>query len=143
MSRFIDLVAIEGLDRGMRYAIDEGTYRVLARAPDERTSTHQMTSEGDRSLDVEQEELLERILARRSAGRSRTAYRKRGPDIVLRDQSVSRTHALVFCEATSVSVVDLMSTNGTRVNGASIKDVELVPGDVIHLGKTKLRIDEG
>jgi pSer/pThr/pTyr-binding forkhead associated (FHA) protein len=40
-------------------------------------------------------------------------------------------------------VADLMSTNGTRVNGQGITDTDLRAGDVIHLGKTRLRVDEG
>jgi pSer/pThr/pTyr-binding forkhead associated (FHA) protein len=36
-----------------------------------------------------------------------------------------------------------MSTNGTRVNGTPITDVDLREGDVIHLGKTRLRVEEG
>ena len=141
MSRFVDLVAIEGPEKGMRYSIEEGTYRVLARAQDERNSTLQMTPEGDRAFDREQEKLVDELMAR-SRG-PRTHMKKRGPDIVLKDGSVSRTHALVFVDKESTSVADLMSTNGTKVNGAVVKDVELKPGDVIHIGKTKLKVEDG
>lgn len=129
----------------MRYTIEEGSYRVLARAQDDSTSTVQMTPDGARLLDRAAEGRAEELFARRSPGadRSRTAFRKRGPDIILRDTSVSRTHALVFVAADAISVADLMSTNGTRVNGSSIADVDLQGGDVIHLGKTKLRVEEG
>lgn len=139
MARFVDLVAVEGPDKGMRFTIEENTYRVLARISDERSSTIQMTPEGDRALDKEQEQYVDDVLSRRS----RTHFKKRGPDIVLRDGSVSRTHALVFVEKGAVSVVDLMSTNGTKVNGSLIKDVDVKAGDVIHLGKTKLAVEDG
>ncbi|HEY4222534.1 MAG TPA: FHA domain-containing protein [Myxococcota bacterium] len=143
MARFVDLVAVEGPDKGMRYTVEQGTYRVLARSSDERASTLQMTSDGDRALDKEQETLVDEVFKGRASGGTRTAAKKRGPDIVLRDQSVSRTHALVFVEKASASVVDLMSTNGTKLNGSLVKDVDIVAGDVIHIGKTKLKVEDG
>lgn len=141
MARFVDLLALEGPDKGMRFTIEENTYRVLARASDESSTTLQMTSDGDRALDQEQEQLVDEVLSQRRG--LRTQFKKRGPDIVLRDGSVSRTHALVFVEKGSVSVVDLMSTNGTKVNGNLVKDVDVKEGDVIHIGKTKLKIEDG
>ena len=141
MARFVDLLAVEGPDKGMRFTIEENTYRVLARASDERASTLQMTSDGDRALDKEQAQLVDEVLSTRRG--LRTQFKKRGPDIVLRDGSVSRTHALVFVEKDAVSVVDLMSTNGTKVNGNLVKDVDVNQGDVVHIGKSKLRIEDG
>lgn len=145
MARFVDLVAVEGPDRGMRYSVEEGTYRVLARSQDDSQSTLQMTADGDRALDKEAQARVDELGLTNSerAGRSRTGFRKRGPDIVLKDGSVSRTHALVFVDKDSVSVADLMSTNGTKVNGSVVKDVDLKEGDVVHVGKTKLKIEEG
>jgi pSer/pThr/pTyr-binding forkhead associated (FHA) protein len=154
MARFVDLVAVEGPDKGMRYSVEEGTYRVLARAADDSHSTLQMTPEGDRALDKEAQARVDELFGRANNGqgadsdtprasRSRTGFRKRGPDIVLKDGSVSRTHALVFVDKEIVSVADLMSTNGTKVNGAIVADVDLKEGDVIHVGKTKLKMEEG
>jgi pSer/pThr/pTyr-binding forkhead associated (FHA) protein len=147
MARFVDLVAVEGPDRGMRYTVEEGSYRVLARAQDDSTATVQMTNDGARALDKDAQARADEALrgpgTRGTGDRARTAFRKRGPDIVLKDGSVSRTHALVFVERDAISVADLMSTNGTRVNGDTIRDVDLREGDVIHLGKTKLRVEEG
>jgi hypothetical protein len=133
--RFIDLLAVEGPDQGMRFTVQDGTYRVVARAPDEGSSTtSQLTPEGDRALDREQEAYVEA---------HRTRIKRRGPDIALLDGSVSRTHCLVFVDQGRASLADLMSTNGTKVNGALVRDVDLKPGDVIHVGKTKLRVEEG
>jgi hypothetical protein len=143
MSRFIDLVGIEGPDKGMRWSVEEGTYRVLARAQDERQSTLQMTADGDRALDKEQEKLLGDLLGKQRTHRARTHIKKRGPDVVLSDGSVSRTHALVFVDGEGASVADLMSTNGTKVNGVQVKDQEIKAGDVIHVGKTKLKVEDG
>jgi len=142
MARFVDLVAVEGPDKGMRFTIEGGSYRVLARAQDDSTSTVQMTPDGSRVLDNDAQARADQHLSR-GADRSRTAFRRRGPDIVLKDGSVSRTHALVFVEDETISVADLMSTNGTKVNGQGVTDADVREGDVIHLGKTKLRVEPG
>ncbi len=141
MARFIDLLALEGPEKGMRFTIEGNTYRVLVRASDEAATTQQMTLEGDRLLDKEQEQLLDEVLAQRPG--LRTQFKKRGPDIVLRDGSVSRTHALVFVESAAVSVVDLMSTNGTKVNGNLVRDIDVKQGDVIQIGNSKLTVEDG
>lgn len=142
MSRFIDLVAIEGPDKGMRWSVEEGSYRVFARAPDNSASTVQMTPDGDRALDKEQEKLVGELFSQKQRS-VRTHMKKRGPDIVLKDSSVSRTHAMVFVDADGASLADLMSTNGTRLNGSHVKDSELKAGDVVHMGKTKLKVEDG
>jgi pSer/pThr/pTyr-binding forkhead associated (FHA) protein len=137
MVRVVDLVVVEGPDRGERFAVEENSYRVLVRGQDDfGASTQQMTAEGDHIFDDAQQSLIDEL-----SGRSRTAFKKRGHDIALRDGSVSRTHALVFVDRESVSVADLMSTNGTRVNGAGITDCNLREGDVIHVGKSRLRVE--
>src|SRR5919202_5171961 len=46
-------------------------------------------------------------------------------DIVLSDPNVSRRHAEIRRQGTDFVVVDLDSTNGTRVNGAGIKERRL------------------
>ncbi len=143
MARFVDLVAVEGPDKGMRYTVEEGTYRVLAREQNDSTSTLQMTTDGDAALDKNAQQMVDEMFSGKSVGRARLGFRKRGPDIVLKDRSVSRTHALVFVDKEIISVADLMSTNGTKVNGGIITDVDLNEGDVVHLGKTRLRVEEG
>lgn len=142
MARFVDLVAIEGPDRGMRWSVEEGAYRVIARIDDDRHSTLQMTPDGDRALDKGQEQLVDSWFQAKSP-QTRRGFKKRGPDIVLRDSSVSRTHALVFVDKDGASIVDLMSTNGTKVNDQPVRDVDVKPGDVVWVGKTRLRIEEG
>ncbi|MGD1011458.1 MAG: DUF3662 and FHA domain-containing protein [Acidimicrobiales bacterium] len=61
--------------------------------------------------------------------------------VVLDDPNVSRRHAQVRKEGDAIFVVDLGSTNGTRVNGAPIREHRLVPGDVISVGTTTLRFE--
>ncbi|MGD0944302.1 MAG: DUF3662 and FHA domain-containing protein [Acidimicrobiales bacterium] len=61
--------------------------------------------------------------------------------IVLDDPNVSRRHAQVRREGDAVFVVDLGSTNGTRVNGIVVREHRLVAGDVISVGTTALRFE--
>jgi pSer/pThr/pTyr-binding forkhead associated (FHA) protein len=60
-------------------------------------------------------------------------------DIILDDARVSRRHAQLDCGPQAVSLVDLGSSNGTRVNGIRIDRATLIPGDTISLGSQQLR----
>ena len=54
--------------------------------------------------------------------------------IVLNDVRVSRNHAKMDCGDSGVILVDLGSSNGTRVNGICIERLTLKPDDTISLG---------
>jgi hypothetical protein len=62
-------------------------------------------------------------------------------EITLADPNISRRHAEVRPFGTGFLVVDLGSTNGTRVNGTTVSEHQLVDGDVITVGATRLRFD--
>ncbi len=59
-------------------------------------------------------------------------------DVVLPDSNVSRRHAELRRKGDGVFVTDLGSTNGTRVNGAPVREQLLVSGDEISVGTTRL-----
>ena len=62
-------------------------------------------------------------------------------DVVLEDRNISRRHAEVRRIPNGFVVVDLDSTNGTRVNGANVKERRLEDGDEITLGSSKIRFE--
>jgi pSer/pThr/pTyr-binding forkhead associated (FHA) protein len=63
-------------------------------------------------------------------------------DVVLSDANVSRHHAEVRPKGDGFEVADLGSTNGTRVNGATITGGRrLVDGDEITVGGTRIRFE--
>jgi hypothetical protein len=62
-------------------------------------------------------------------------------DVVLSDHNVSRRHAEVRREGAEFVVVDLGSTNGTRVNGSGVKERRLSDGDEITVGASRLRFE--
>ena len=61
--------------------------------------------------------------------------------IVLNDPNVSRRHAEVRRQGGDVVVVDLQSTNGTRVNGVPVRERALADGDEIIVGTTTIRFE--
>jgi pSer/pThr/pTyr-binding forkhead associated (FHA) protein len=60
-------------------------------------------------------------------------------DITLEDIRVSRSHARLDIAAGEVTLLDLGSSNGTRVNGILVERTTLAPGDTISLGGQQLK----
>jgi hypothetical protein len=70
--------------------------------------------------------------------------RGRSNELVLQDPSVSRDHAELVPVADGGGgwrVRDLGSTNGVSVNGVSVTDQSLAPGDLISFGSCEVRFD--
>ena len=61
--------------------------------------------------------------------------------LVVDDPNVSRSHAEIRPQGTGFRIVDLGSTNGTRVNGERIGERQLADGDRIEVGPLVLRFD--
>jgi Protein of unknown function (DUF3662)/FHA domain len=71
-----------------------------------------------------------------SLGRSRQC------DIVLTDPNISRQHAEIRPRGGSWVLIDLGSTNGSRINGRQVEGPEVIkPGDAIELGSTTLMFE--
>ena len=75
-------------------------------------------------------------------GRRVTAGRGSGCDLVVRDTTVSREHAAFVLRGDVWWVLDLGSTNGTRVNGLRAAEHPVVPGDRIELGDVVVELVE-
>jgi hypothetical protein len=67
----------------------------------------------------------------------------RHPDcnLVLADPNVSRNHAEIRPQGDRFLVVDLGSTNGTRINGARVEQQLLEDGDEVTFGNTRIRFE--
>ena len=74
-------------------------------------------------------------------GASATIGRHASCDLVLDDDTVSRVHARVERTDGGFALMDLGSSNGTRVNGERMTFRILVPGDVVHVGDCVLRFE--
>ena len=60
-------------------------------------------------------------------------------DIVIENLAVSGEHAVLIKDGNKVCIEDLRSTNGTFVNGLAIQTQELVHGDLLDIGRYKIR----
>lgn len=67
----------------------------------------------------------------------------RHPDstLVLADPNVSRNHAEIRPQGERFAVVDLGSTNGTRINGVRVDTQVLQDGDEVAFGNTRMRFE--
>ncbi|MCU0951751.1 MAG: FHA domain-containing protein, partial [Burkholderiaceae bacterium] len=68
-----------------------------------------------------------------------TVGRRSHNDVVIDNLAVSGEHAVIFASGGDSYLEDLGSTNGTTVNGQPIKKHLLQSGDMIEIGKYKLR----
>jgi len=137
----VRLEVLNGAQKGQRFPLEPGSYRVLGRQSTMADSTMQLTRDGDRALDPDRQQIVDRVVFGAPAPRVRGSARRRAADLELMDDGVSRTHAMIFLdEDGNTSLVDLMSTNGTLVNDTQVQDSDLQVGDVIHVGGTQLRL---
>jgi pSer/pThr/pTyr-binding forkhead associated (FHA) protein len=67
--------------------------------------------------------------------------RGRSNDLVLDEKRVSRAHALAILEHGHWRLRDLLSTNGTRINGEKISETDLAEGDVIRIGDSEIIVE--
>lgn len=68
----------------------------------------------------------------------------REPDAAIQlsqDQRVSRLHAEIYRKDGALRIRDLRSTHGTQINGFSIDDKTLEPGDKIEVGLTTMLVE--
>jgi pSer/pThr/pTyr-binding forkhead associated (FHA) protein len=72
-----------------------------------------------------------------------TLGRAMANDIPLGDARLSRSHARLECGPSGCTIVDLGSSNGTRLNGYRVEKAGLTPGDMITIGNTNLHYESG
>ncbi len=68
--------------------------------------------------------------------------RKAGNDIVLTDEKTSGVHCEISPEGDRLVLKDLGSTNGTFLDGKRVNELVLTPGDVVTVGRTKVKFRE-
>ena len=68
--------------------------------------------------------------------------RKTGNDIVLTDEKTSGVHCEIMPEGDRLVLKDLGSTNGTFLDGKRVTELVLSPGDVVTIGRTKVKYRE-
>ena len=112
-----------------------------------------MSSDAPRTAHVHEARILEiarcslLVLSGPDRGREKTIEadlfrigKSRDNDLVLADETVSRTHCEIVREPKGYLLRDMGSTNGTLLDGAEIKEAWLKPGAVITIGKVELKV---
>jgi pSer/pThr/pTyr-binding forkhead associated (FHA) protein len=69
--------------------------------------------------------------------------RANGNEIPLSYPSVSNRHCMFILSGSDVVLRDLNSSNGTIVNGETISEVILRPGDIIQIGVVQIKFEPG
>jgi pSer/pThr/pTyr-binding forkhead associated (FHA) protein len=70
--------------------------------------------------------------------------RSKESDVQIDDRYASGIHARVFARGGRYFVEDMGSTNGTLLNGATLKgEAELIDGDSVRIGDTEFRLETG
>ena len=64
-------------------------------------------------------------------------------EIALPDASISNRHCMFIQSGSDIFLRDLNSSNGTSVNGESITEVLLRPGDLIRVGLVQMKFESG
>lgn len=72
------------------------------------------------------------------APESRIGRALQSNDIVLNQAQISREHAVIRLEGDTFRLIDLDSSNGTKINGQRIKDHILTDGDRFTIGRFEL-----
>jgi uncharacterized protein len=136
----------DGPDTNMSFQLEEGACRALGRAEGDPNKTSVFNVDLALALDDSMKGLVLKYISQqfRVAHGAEVAHGdqlgsfRRAPDIVLTDGSMSRLHAMIFDDSAGVGILDLVSKNGTFVNGQEIESKMLAKGDVVEVGETKI-----
>lgn len=140
---------VEGQNKGEVIEIEKGTCRALGRSLDDKEKTRVFSVDSNIGLDDFSKKLVMNFISKQF-GKSATAGAfgaealgsfRRKADFPVRDASVSRLHAMLFYDASGVGILDLVSKNGTFVNGVEVESKPLKPGDLVMVGSTKMRLE--
>lgn len=136
-----------GPDQNMTFQIEQGSCRALGRGMVDPNRTAVFNVDLTLSLDEGARSLILKYIGQQfrrpgtpaaAGGAEQLGQFRRAADIVLTDSSLSRLHAMVFADASGVGILDLVSKNGTYVNGQEVESRLLTRGDAIELGETTI-----
>ncbi len=139
---------INGLDIGLGFNLERQTCRAIGRGEAQMDRTMIFNVDIALSIDENTKALILKYISRQFKKSSPDSIHKqnneqlglfkRASDIVLTDHSLSRLHAMILADETGVGILDLVSKNGTYVNGEEVESRLIHKGDVIDMGETKI-----
>jgi len=134
---------ISGPNKGLSFHLERFTCKAVGRALTDPNKTA-MFSNVDISLALDENTkgLVKHYIGKQfkdvKSGDGDTGSFKRTPDVILDDTAVSRLHAMIFFGGTGAGILDMVSRNGTFVNGEEVESRALKKGDAIEIGETKI-----
>ncbi len=136
-------LVVEGVDKGERFEIPHGACRAIGRSLDEAERTRLMNAGSMVSLDDFSKKLVFSYVAKQFGKKEGAGFAgfQREPDFILQDKSISRLHAVLFFDESGIGILDLVSKNGTFVNGIEIESKILKTGDLIAVGTSKISLE--
>lgn len=148
-ARKVNFNVIAGPDLGFHFDLQLGGCRAVGRSIGDTTKTAVINVDWALSLDEETKGLIlqyisqqfrkpQPVLKEAPSRPDQLGTFRRSPDVVLKDMTLSRLHAMIFYDDIGVGILDLVSKNGTFVNGEEIESRLLKKGDTIELGETKI-----
>ncbi|MBI2068168.1 MAG: FHA domain-containing protein [Deltaproteobacteria bacterium] len=145
----IQFQVVEGKNKGEVITLEKGCCRALGRSLNDTEKTRVFSSSPNISLDDVSKKVVMSYVSTQfhkergavvGEGEKLGAFERKG-DVTLADSSISRLHAMIFYDDLGVGILDLVSKNGTFVNGAEVESRLLQKGDVVLLGSTKLKLE--
>jgi len=136
----------EGKNKGEEIQIPLGTCKAIGRSVEDGNRTQMFHLDATVSLDDFTKKLILNYIAKKT-GKEPTLNPKdrinlgaftRLPDLILNDPAVSRLHAMIFHDESGAGILDLVSRNGTYVNGEEVESRTLKEGDLIEIGGTHI-----
>lgn len=136
----------KGPDINMTFQIEQGTCRAIGRAAGDPQKTAFFGVDISLALDEGTKKLILQYIGRqfhkahapaRATENSLGSFR-RAADVTLTDTTLSRLHAMMFADEAGVSILDLVSKNGTYVNNQEVESKLLRKGDIIEFGETEI-----
>lgn len=138
---------VEGKNSGKVVRLEKSTCKAIGRSLDDKEKTQVFSVESAASLDDFSKKLVMNYIGRqfekKERGSGDLGSFRRLADWPLDDVSVSRLHAMIFFGDSGVGILDLVSKNGTYVNGVEVESRLLKESDLIAIGGTKIRFQMG
>jgi len=128
----------------MVFHLERGTCKVIGRALSDSNKTAMFSVDLGLALDESTKAIVQKYISKQFKKTSKKkpkgdiGYFKRTSDIVLDDVSISRLHAMIFFDEVGVGILDLVSKNGTFVNGEEVESRLLKKGDAVEVGESKI-----
>lgn len=132
-------------DTPRTFFLELGTCKIIGRPPGDPNKTSVMHLDTPLALDETTKNLILQYIHKQFKKPADTGTSplqlgsfRRTSDLILDDPSVSRVHAIFFFDEAGIGVLDLVSKNGTFVNGQEVESRLLQKGDLVEIGDSKL-----